>query len=806
LFQEYQEFFDVLWHTDDSGNKISIQRLNEQHKIVNGKIILNGIPNSFYKVTISNKYEVNSIEQIIDNSFFKVYYLTGEVFFHSSLEGQTIIIAQYYDRGLIKLYGKRVELQNIDNLYNATNIEDFATDITNRVNNIVSSAGDSNTEIVDSRNNSLTEETFVTLKDRLDSENNEFIVHTTKYSSLAEIGHVQLYNGIDSTSITEAATANAVKIVNDKASNPQNYIADNVISSIKLKQTTDADKIQLANLSLEVRDAIAGTTTIGTTPAPGSVTATELANGAVDNSKIADNTITVSKIADQTLVGDFIIGKNIFNKNTAILGYYVSYINGTLISGEAPAGVPQSASDYIPIKQNTNYKANYGTYIAFYDVSKIFISGISGSTTSGLYLSPANAYFIRVSVRQEYLDTYQLEEGDTITTYEPYSYSLEKLKVDSSNLNDNSVLPDNLSSVSLIKSKNLFNPENITVDYYVDGLTGILKNDLVNQNATEYINVKPNISYTASRTTYYAIYDINEVYIQGANNSSSSPFTIVIPPNGVYIRLSIRDDYITTYQFEEGESATSYVSYADPYYKLNDLKLEYNNLLNTPSIVSPWTGNTMNIIGDSITYGLVNYPEIGDVVLNRFSNIVAEELNMTLNNYGINSSTISVKATDPTGRDPIVTRYTSMSNSADLIIVAGGTNDWMYDWTPLGDMNSRSNNEFYGALHNLCLGLLDKYIGKQLLFMTPIKRYQAPYNSPTAINANGKTLREYCDIIKEVCSYYGIPVLDMHSECTLNPFIVTQQTVFFPDGGTHPNDAGHVIMANRLIGCLKQLR
>ena len=103
MFEEYNEFFDIIWHTDDNGNKVSIQRINEQYKIVNGKIILNGIPDSFYKVTISNKYEVNSIEQIISNIYFKVNYLTGEVYFHSSLEGQLITIAQYYDRGLINV-------------------------------------------------------------------------------------------------------------------------------------------------------------------------------------------------------------------------------------------------------------------------------------------------------------------------------------------------------------------------------------------------------------------------------------------------------------------------------------------------------------------------------------------------------------------------------------------------------------------------------------------------------------------------------------------------------------------------------
>lgn len=218
-----------------------------------------------------------------------------------------------------------------------------------------------------------------------------------------------------------------------------------------------------------------------------------------------------------------------------------------------------------------------------------------------------------------------------------------------------------------------------------------------------------------------------------------------------------------------------------------------------------WYGKTFNIIGDSITHGLTNYPNVGDVVANTFSDQAATSLGMTCNNYGINSSSIAVPPVDTT-TNPMVTRYTSMADNADLVIVAGGTNDWQYTWTPLGDMTSRDNGTFYGALHNLCLGLMNKYQGKQLLFMTPIKRYQSPLNvTPTDTNGNGKTLEDYANIIKQVCGYYGIPVLDMFHECTLNPSISSQATAYFPDGATHPNQAGHNLMANRLIGYLKQL-
>jgi lysophospholipase L1-like esterase len=140
-----------------------------------------------------------------------------------------------------------------------------------------------------------------------------------------------------------------------------------------------------------------------------------------------------------------------------------------------------------------------------------------------------------------------------------------------------------------------------------------------------------------------------------------------------------------------------------------------------------------------------------------------------------------------------------MPQDAELIVIAAGTNDHTYALAPLGTFDDRTPFTFYGALHLLCLGLLERYIGKQLVFATPIKRHNGNY-----INKRGESLELYADTIKEVCAHYGIPVLDMFRECTLNPGIPSQLAAFFDDT-SHPNQAGHAIMARRWIGYLKQL-
>lgn len=213
-----------------------------------------------------------------------------------------------------------------------------------------------------------------------------------------------------------------------------------------------------------------------------------------------------------------------------------------------------------------------------------------------------------------------------------------------------------------------------------------------------------------------------------------------------------------------------------------------------------WSGKETNFLGDSITQGVG-----ASVTSNRYSSRVSALLGLTENNYGVSGSTIAVKESSPADRNPMVTRYASMSATADLVVVAGGTNDWFYTHTPVGTMASRSNNDFYGALHNLCLGLLDKYTGKQLLFLTPIKRSYPPLDAPDAKNGNDLTLQDYADIIKEVCGFYGIPTLDNYRELAINPAIPAQKTALIPDG-VHPNDAGHDLMSRRIVGYLRQLK
>ena len=211
--------------------------------------------------------------------------------------------------------------------------------------------------------------------------------------------------------------------------------------------------------------------------------------------------------------------------------------------------------------------------------------------------------------------------------------------------------------------------------------------------------------------------------------------------------------------------------------------LSYENVLSS-QFNKRWSGKKVNCLGDSITYGAGGKSWtyfIGDL-------IGASEVR----NYGVSGSSIQ----DDGRNQGFINRYSNMDNDADLIIVWGGVND--HHWRTssdysFGDMNSTSNKTFYGALKNLCVGLKEKYKGKSILFITPMKNkgyMSGSIECPAwnVKNALGKTLTDYRNAILEVCDYYSIPVLDLYSSSGFTTGLIATETgLLFPDK-LHPNE------------------
>ncbi|MDK7537802.1 BppU family phage baseplate upper protein [Bacillus paranthracis] len=133
-----------------------------------------------------------------------------------------------------------------------------------------------------------------------------------------------------------------------------------------------------------------------------------------------------SGIADKSInplkMDNYIPAKNFFNKDSATLGKFISG-NGTI--GD---NATYSLSDFIPVEPNTDIVANELEYSSYFDKNKVFVSG-NGFGKLKTQKVPANAYFIRVSVPNNIIDTYQIEKGTSPTPYTPYQYELKYLTV-----------------------------------------------------------------------------------------------------------------------------------------------------------------------------------------------------------------------------------------------------------------------------------------------------------------------------------------------------------------------------------------
>jgi len=121
--------------------------------------------------------------------------------------------------------------------------------------------------------------------------------------------------------------------------------------------------------------------------------------------------------------------KNLFDKSAAIKDFYVRYDTGNI---EALAGY--YASYWIPVLPSTGYVRVQNTHVAFYTSAKAYISGLPTATT---FTTPANCYYVRITVSYGNFDVEQLELGSISTSYESYGNKI-----------DNSSFPKELQNIN----------------------------------------------------------------------------------------------------------------------------------------------------------------------------------------------------------------------------------------------------------------------------------------------------------------------------------------------------------------------
>ena len=216
-------------------------------------------------------------------------------------------------------------------------------------------------------------------------------------------------------------------------------------------------------------------------------------------------------------------------------------------------------------------------------------------------------------------------------------------------------------------------------------------------------------------------------------------------------------------------------------------------------------GAVINFLGDSITEG------VGASSLEkRYPDVLAQRFGLKkANNYGISGSRIArqrIVTAERHDRDYCM-RVEEMDQTADGVVVFGGTNDYGHGEAPLGVPLDRTPETFWGACHYLMDRLITLYCGKPVLIVTPLRRLNE--NDPRGDGTGRKLLSVaplsvYRQILMETASQYALPILDLYTTSGIVPENPVSLQRLLPDG-LHPSDEGHALIAERIGRALMQL-
>lgn len=492
----------------------------------------------------------------------------------------------------------------------------------------------------------------------------------------------------------------------------------------------------------------------------------------VGKDAIGNENIKYKSISKNKLNFTVKCGNNLFDMNDVNREGFIN-TDGSFVASDT-----YFDSGFISVEPNTNYCSNIPGFHVAYDIDKNFIGRIAKD--SNLFTTPANCYFIKVACPKDGLNGFMINKGDVLLPYEECVYKDKSLLIelnDVKGIEGIQLTENNCTFLTKKVGTNLFDKSKVISNKYYDKDNGTI-GTLDGYNASDFIEVEEGVKYSWNSFGYVCYWDENKRYINGYNASNASDASKTIPTGmGIkYITFTIPTNALDRTMFVKGDLPATYIPY-ETYYQLNDNIV----IQNTKHKLS---GLKWNVLGDSITST--------DYANKRYWEYISDEIGIEVNNYGISGSRIAVTQDH---NQPMCIRYSNM-NDADIITVFGGTNDFASKVT-LGDITSTDTQTFYGALNVLCKGLIEKYPGKRLGFITPIQRDGVAYDDDKWVS--------YQNAIKEVCAKYSIPVLDGTRECGLAISSVSSIMNRYTIDGLHLNDDGHKIFARRILSFIESL-
>ena len=256
----------------------------------------------------------------------------------------------------------------------------------------------------------------------------------------------------------------------------------------------------------------------------------------------------------------------------------------------------------------------------------------------------------------------------------------------------------------------------------------------------------------------------------GANNTQGS--TLGTNTRAIKTARNIGVNHYLVFYVAEETEITVFVNEGS---KETEYKVKAEYLPDSVNL-NTWENKKVICLGDSITANTNSW------VNGLKMNLGLEEIT----NAGVGGSTISDNGTETYFANRVTADYANY----DCVFVMGGTNDEGQS-IPIGDTsysNGFKKTTFKGAVADLIKTIQTVAPNAQIIFATPVSgRGSAGENANECKkNGLGLTTADYAKAMREVCSLYSIPCIDLYSECGINPF---NRTMYIEDT-VHPNQAG----------------
>ena len=412
--------------------------------------------------------------------------------------------------------------------------------------------------------------------------------------------------------------------------------------------------------------------------------------------------------------------------------------------------------------------------ITYYDANGIYISSVSYSDSKSNFLqitTPTNCEYIRVAIKIDKKDTFQIEKGNIKTKYQNYS----DCNIEGEYVKDGTISIGKLDAKVVRKdTKFEFGNFSNTFTGNIDRI--IIHGDCIPESG--YVELLIDMAISTSLTLFmveliggsFTIKDkmtvslsagINEVktYFNAKGNGGEYIGFLKSSQNAQKFLTAYNNDigYYTSDSVNNGDIGNIFTATKD-----NNALFGIDFIRNTVNVFYRWHGKTMNCLGDSLTQGDVKGTgALGIPWTMYMKNIL--KLN-TCKNYGISGTLLG-----GTGGNAMVNRYNSMGE-ADIIGVWGGTNDFCTG-LPIGSLNDDTVTTFYGSLNILIKGLYNKYPNSEIFFITPPKINKPELGETFTQNSAGFTLKDYRDAIINACDKHSIPVLDFYSNLGMSAYL-----------------------------------